>query len=101
MVLLRLVCNELILKDIKMDKTKLFLFFAIMVVVLLMLFTSSVFGLILWLVIPSTTLIGTTTVSFSVLGLIGYLVYVKVMGEIRQIQFDDIQFNEEEDEIVI
>ena len=84
-----------------MNKSKLFLFIAIMVVGLLMLFTSSIFGLILWLVIPSTTLIGTTTVSFSVLGLVGYLVYVKVMGEIRQIKFDDIQLSEDEDEVVV
>jgi len=101
MVLLRLVCDVLILKDIKMSNSKLFFFFAIMVVALLMLFTSSVFGLILWLVIPSTTLIGTTTVSFSVLGLVGYLVYVKVMGEISQIKFDDIEFSEDEDEVVV
>lgn len=83
-----------------MNKSKIFLLLIILMTLGVLLFTSTVFGVVLWAILPTVSFLNSVVISFIFNILLGYLLYVKLLNEIRQIKFDDINFSEDEDDIV-
>ena len=83
-----------------MNKSKIFLLLIILMTLGVLLFTSTVFGVVLWAILPTINFLNSVVISFIFNILLGYLLYVKLLNEIRQIKFDDINFSEDEDDIV-
>lgn len=83
-----------------MNKSKIFLLLIILMTLGVLLFTSTVFGVVLWAILPTVNFLNSVVISFIFNILLGYLLYVKLLNEIRQIKFDDINFSEDEDDIV-
>ena len=83
-----------------MNKSNIFLLLTILMTLGVLLFTSAVFGVVLWAILPTVNFLNSVVISFIFNILLGYLIYVKVLNEIRQIKFDDIDFSEEEDDMI-
>lgn len=83
-----------------MNKSKIFLLLIILMTLGVLLFTSTVFGVVLWAILPTVNFLNSVVISFIFNILLGYSLYVKLLNEIRQIKFDDINFSEDEDDIV-
>lgn len=83
-----------------MNKSNIFLLLIILITLGVLLFTSTVFGVVLWAILPTVNFLNSVVISFIFNILLGYLIYVKTLNEIRQIKFDDIDFSEEEDDII-
>lgn len=83
-----------------MNKSKIFLLLIILMTLGVLLFTSTVFGVVLWAILPTVNFLNSVVISFIFNILLGYLLYVKLLNEIRQIKFDDIDFSEEEDDMI-
>lgn len=83
-----------------MNKSNIFLLLIVLMTLGVLLFTSTVFGVVLWAILPTVNFLNSVVISFIFNILLGYLLYVKLLNEIRQIKFDDIDFSEEEDDII-
>lgn len=83
-----------------MNKSKIFLLLIILMALGVLLFTSTVFGLVLWAILPTVNFLNSVVISFIFNILLGYLLYVKLLNEIRQIKFDNINLSEDEDDII-
>lgn len=83
-----------------MNKSNIFLLLIVLMTLGVLLFTSTVFGVVLWAILPTVNFLNSVVISFIFNILLGYLLYVKLLNEIRQIKFDDVDFSEEEDDII-